>query len=163
MARVALFIDAGYLYAAGSVCLVGRKLDRRNLVLDIPAVIKFFAELAPSSAPNTSLLRIYWYDGAYRGPSGDQIALAHTDNVKVRLGIVNSAGQQKGVDALIITDLIDLSRNNAITDAILVTGDEDLRVGVQIAQEFGIRVHLVGITPARSNQSKTLMQESDTT
>jgi hypothetical protein len=30
---------------------------------------------------------------------------------------VNSSGEQKGVDSLIVTDLIDLARNRGITDA----------------------------------------------
>ena len=31
-----------------------------------------------------------------------------------------------------------------------------------LAQQFGVRVHLVGIQPARANQSPALVQESDT-
>jgi hypothetical protein len=74
---------------------------------------------------------------------------------------LNQQGQQKGVDALIVTDLITLARNRAMADAVLVTGDEDIRVGVQQAQELGVRVHLVGIEPARENQSGLLAQEAD--
>jgi hypothetical protein len=77
------------------------------------------------------------------------------------LGSLNQQGQQKGVDALIVTDLITLARNRAMADAVLVTGDEDIRVGVQQAQELGVRVHLVGIEPARENQSGLLAQEAD--
>jgi len=76
---------------------------------------------------------------------------------------VNSVGEQKGVDSLIVTDMIALARNRAISDAVLVSGDEDLRVGVQQAQEFGVRVHLVGIKPSRGSQSLFLLQEADTT
>jgi hypothetical protein len=72
-------------------------------------------------------------------------------------------GEQKGVDSLIVTDMITLARNRAISDAVLVSGDEDLRVGVQQAQEFGVRVHLVGIKPSRGSQSLFLLQEADTT
>jgi len=70
---------------------------------------------------------------------------------------------QKGVDSLIVTDLIELARNHAITDAVILSGDEDIRIGVQIAQSFGVRVHLVGIVPSRGSQSMNLLQESDTT
>lgn len=76
---------------------------------------------------------------------------------------MNSVGEQKGVDSLIVTDMINLARNRAIADAVLISGDEDLRVGVQQAQEFGIRVHLVGIKPSRGSQSLFLLQEADTT
>ena len=85
------------------------------------------------------------------------------DDVKLRLGFVNSAGQQKGVDSLIVTDLIELARQKSICDAVLISGDEDVRVGVQIAQNFGVRVHLVGIGSSRGSQSRQLLQEADTT
>jgi uncharacterized LabA/DUF88 family protein len=87
---------------------------------------------------------------------------AHLQDVKVRLGFVNSVGEQKGVDSPIVTDMIALARNRAISDAVLVSGDEDLRVGVQQAQEFGVRVHLIGIKPSRGSQSLFLLQEADT-
>ncbi|HVY16952.1 MAG TPA: NYN domain-containing protein, partial [Rhodopila sp.] len=68
----------------------------------------------------------------------------------------------KGVDSLIVTDPVELARNRAMTDAVLVSGDEDVRIGVVLAQQFGVRVHLVGIHPARANQSPSLRQEADT-
>ena len=163
MERVAVFVDAGYVYAQGSACLVGSKVDRRRIQLDHRKAIETFEQFARKQAGDVPLLRVYWYDGAYAGPSSDQLVLANLNNVKVRLGFINRAGLQKGVDSLIITDIIDLARNKAICDAVLVTGDEDLRVGVQVAQEFGVRVHLVGITPSRGSQSHLLLQEADTT
>lgn len=95
--------------------------------------------------------------------SAEHIALANTDYVKLRLGVLNGRGEQKGVDSLIVTDLIELARNKSICDAILLSGDEDVRIGVQIAQNFGVCVHLIGIHPARGSQSNLLRQESDTT
>jgi len=91
------------------------------------------------------------------------MVLAHTDHIKLRLGMLNSQGEQKGVDSLIVTDLIELARNRAITDAVLLSGDEDVRIGVQIAQCFGVRVHLLGIVPSRGSQSQQLLREADTT
>ena len=81
---------------------------------------------------------------------------------KLRLGQLNSEGQQKGVDSLIVTDLMELARNKAISDAVIVTGDEDVRVGVQIAQSLGVRVHLLGFVGPKASQSISLQQESDT-
>ncbi|OFW21053.1 MAG: hypothetical protein A3H97_04770 [Acidobacteria bacterium RIFCSPLOWO2_02_FULL_65_29] len=91
------------------------------------------------------------------------MTLAHLPDVKVRLGFVNTVGEQKGVDSLIVTDMITLARNHAMCDTVLLSGDEDVRVGVQQAQEFGVRVHLLGVKPARGSQSLLLMQEADTT
>ncbi len=122
--------------------------------------INAFAEFARKLS-GVPLLRVYWYDGTSTGPTAQHLTLAHLEDVKVRLGFVNSAGEQKGVDSLIVTDMITLARNRAISDAVLVSGDEDLRVGVQQAQEFGARVHLIGIKPSRGSQSLFLMQEAE--
>lgn len=165
MGRVAVFVDSGYLYAQGSTALTGSKKPRSDLRLNETLVLEEFIAVARTKAPDASLLRVYWYDGAvnYRGPTLAQTTLANLDSVKLRLGFVNTYGQQKGVDSLIVTDLIDLARNRAISDAVLLSGDEDVRIGVQIAQTFGVRLHLLGIEPSRGSQSRQLLQEADTT
>ena len=162
--RYAVFVDAGYLFAQGSKALAGQMLPRDHVDLDIPAVINKLRIAADNRAPSANLLRIYWYDGLVRGNlSPQQEEVAFMEDVKLRLGIVSPAGRQKGVDSLIVTDLVELARNGAITDVVMLSGDEDLRIGVQIAQGFGVRVHLIGIQPSRGSQSLTLLQESDTT
>ena len=83
--------------------------------------------------------------------------------VKLRLGNLNARGQQKGVDAQIRADMEALARHRAITDAILVAGDEDMVPAVEAAQAFGVRVHLWGIEPPYgTNQAERLVWESDT-
>lgn len=163
MLQTAVFVDAGYLFAAGSALLWGEKKPRHTVTLDANMIVESLAETASKVEKNARLLRIYWYDGISpnRGPSPEQSALAQSSNVKLRLGFLNSQGQQKGVDSLIVTDLIDLARNKAISDAVILAGDEDLRVGVQVAQTYGVRVHLLGVKPSRGNQSFTLVQEVD--
>ena len=159
MDRVAVFVDAGYLFAQGSIELCGAKLARGRINLDhnaLAAKLKSFAE----DASKLPLLRIYWYDGTSQGPTSQHITLAGMADIKVRLGFVNSQGQQKGVDSLIVTDMITLARNRAMAECILLSGDEDLRVGVQQAQEFGVRVHVLGIKPARGSQSLFLLTGS---
>lgn len=164
MFQIAAFVDAGYLFAQGSTVLAGQKQPRQNVQLAVQEAIASLERLAKEVAPEARLLRIYWYDGLLRGgrPTAEQVSLASTARTKLRLGVVNGHGQQKGVDSLIVTDLIDLARNKAITDALVVAGDEDLRIGVQIAQTFGVQIHLLGIKPARGSQSLDLIQESDT-
>lgn len=162
MDRVAVFVDAGYLFAQGALELFGEKLKRSDMVLDHGAASSKLKEFAEAKS-KLSLLRIYWYDGTSRGPTPQHIALAELRDVKVRLGFVNTMGQQKGVDSLIVTDMIALARNGAIAECVLLSGDEDLRVGVQLAQEHGVRIHLLGIKPARGSQSLFLRQEADVT
>jgi uncharacterized LabA/DUF88 family protein len=161
--RSAVFVDAGYLVAQGSVLLTGTRQGRERLSIDIPKMVAALQQ-ASWSVCDLPLLRIYWYDAMRLGsrPSMEQTALADANEIKLRLGQINSAGEQKGVDALIINDLVELARNKAIMDAVILSGDEDLRGGVLLAQQFGVRVHLIGIQPARANQSRSLVQEADT-
>ena len=162
---VAVFVDAGYLFAGGSICLTGQRKERIALTLNVSEARAQLTDVARAKSDSALLLRIYWYDGAISPgcltPEHEQ--LASTDFIKLRLGSMNASGRQKGVDSLIVTDLIDLARNHAISDAVLLCGDEDVRVAVQIAQSYGVRVHLVGIAPRRESQSLSLIQEADTT
>lgn len=164
MTSVAVFVDAGYLFAQGSYAISGATLPRSQLRLNTTEVVASLSTVAQAKSGTGRLLRIYWYDGSASGRlSLDQSSLANTDNVKLRLGQINSEGQQKGVDSLIVTDLIELARNHAVHDALLLAGDEDLRIGVQIAQSFGVRVHLLGIEAGKRSQSPLMLQEADTT
>ena len=160
MDRTAIFVDAGYLFASGSKLVANEKLSRGELQVDYDVALALLERLA-TELTGLPLLRIYWYDGATSGPSPAQVALAYRPRVKLRLGFLNQQGQQLGVDSLIVTDLITLARNRAMADAVLLTGDEDIRIGMQQAQEFGVRVHLLGIAPTRDNQSSVLVQEAD--
>ena len=164
MAQVAVFVDAGYLYAQGSVLINGKRLGRDSIRLSVKEVLDDLAETASTVAPDCRLLRIYWYDGVPRSnrPNIEQDLIGRSENTKLRLGLVNSQGQQKGVDSLIVTDLIELARNRAITDALILSGDEDIKIGVLVAQTFGVRIHLLGIKPAKGSQSDNLMMEADT-
>ena len=162
--RCAVFVDAGYLFAAGSELLTGSQQKRSVMGLDVDEVIKQLRDTADEATGQVQLLRILWYDGMVgTRRSSQQNALARANDVKLRLGTVTMRGQQKGVDSLIVTDLLDLARNQAISDAVLVSGDADIRVGVELAQRFGVRVHLIGIAPiGQPNQSVALQEEADT-
>lgn len=83
--------------------------------------------------------------------------------MKLRLGRVTGGGQ-KGVDGLIILDLITLARNRAADVALLMSGDEDLRETVLHAQSYGLTVVVAGFprTP-RQGQSALLLREADHT
>ena len=163
MSRAAVFVDAGYLFAEGSVLLTGARQDRVRLSLDVEGVVAALRREVEKST-GCSLLRIYWYDASRSSlPGPEHVGLAEAQNVKLRLGRINEGGEQKGVDALIMADLVELSRNRAITDAMLLSGDEDLRHAVAQSQQLGVRVHLLGIRQVmRANRSRLLVQEADT-
>lgn len=160
--NVAVFVDAGYLYASTCIARFGVNQPRLRVNLNIDAAVaQLKHEVAALDGGGNRLIRIYWYDGApLSGKTADQTYTGSLPDVKLRLGTVNYYGQQKGVDALIAHDLSELARNRAIDAAVIVSGDEDILVGVQTAQSFGVRVHILGIAPARS-QSEKLMHEAD--
>lgn len=163
MSRFAIFVDAGYFLVEGGRSLTGQKSRRRDLRLEEKKAVQALKDIAQKHLPNQELLRIYWYDGApgYH-LSKEQSAIASLDDVKLRLGMVNKFKKQKGVDSLIVTDLVELARLNSIGDAFLLSGDEDVRIGVQIAQSYGVRVHLLGIKPEAQSRSEQLLREVDT-
>jgi len=163
MERYAVFVDAGYLLAAGSQVLNGGVArPRSELRLDCAQAVAVLRDKGYSLSDADDLLRVYWYDGALAtGLTTEQTTLGFSDNVKLRLGVVNGLGQQKGVDSRIVTDMAELARKHAICDAVLVSGDEDLRIGVEIAQEYGVRVHL--LTVEGVNPAPLLRREADST
>lgn len=163
MDRYAIFVDAGYFFAAGAQAAFGNHTSRKEIALKSPAgMLADLCIKASEITNNLPILRAYWYD-AMPGPrlSLEQSALAMLTGVKLRLGALNSAGEQKGVDSLIVTDLIDLARNRAIADAVVVTGDEDLRIAVQVAQSFGVRVHILAAGDPSKNVSPALQMDAD--
>lgn len=161
--RYAILIDVGYLYAAAAEILLGAT-SRREYKVDAEKLISSLIARASALLPDGELLRVYWFDAARdRVPTVDQRVIAPMALVKVRLGNLNSRGQQKGVDAMIRTDLEQLARHRAINDAILLAGDEDMVPAVEIAQAFGVRVHVWGVEPPYgTNQAERLVWEADT-
>src|SRR5712672_4542588 len=162
LSRYAIMVDVGYIGASAGELLFGAS-SRREYRVDadklISAVSKHADELGRGE-----LLRVYWYDAARdRVPTIDQRVIAQMPWVKLRLGNLNARGQQKGVDAQIRADMEALARHRAITDSVLIAGDEDMVPAVEAAQAFGVRVHLWGIEPPYgTNQAERLVWESDT-
>ena len=164
MHRAAIFVDAGYLFHHGGVALAGARQERSDLLLDVPSVVSELKFLAEARSPGCSLLRIYWYDAALAGArlTPDQALLTNADDVKVRLSPPDGLGSSRGCAAAIVSDMVELSCHKSLCEAIIFSGDEDLRVGVQIVQSHGVRVHLIGIGAGRGLQSTPLTQEADT-
>ncbi|QLA18901.1 NYN domain-containing protein [Desulfolutivibrio sulfoxidireducens] len=160
MDRVAVFVDAGYFCTGGATVVAGTRVRRADVTLHVANAIGLLKAKA-ESLTNLQLLRIYWYDGAIsQNLTTEQQLIAAENDVKLRLGTVNGFGEQKGVDSRIVTDMAELSRLRAICDAVLVAGDEDIRLGVELAQQQGVRVHLLAIED--SGCSANLKRESDT-
>ncbi|GLW96121.1 NYN domain-containing protein [Microtetraspora sp. NBRC 16547] len=161
-AKYAVLVDVGYLYAAAGEVLLGAK-ERKEYRVAADELIQSLQKHALERIPG-ELLRVYWYDAARdRVPTVDQRVIAQLPWVKVRLGNLNARGQQKGVDAQIRSDLEALARHHAVSDTVLIAGDEDMVPAVEAAQAYGVRVHLWGVEPPfGTNQAERLVWESDT-
>ncbi len=162
LSRYAIMVDVGYIYASAGELLFSAA-SRREYRVDADKLIQALTRHAEDHVRG-ELLRVYWYDAARdRVPTIDQRVIAQMPWVKLRLGNLNARGQQKGVDAQIRADMEALARHRAITDAILVAGDEDMVPAVEAAQAFGVRIHLWGVEPPYgTNQAERLVWESDT-
>lgn len=157
-------MDAGYALVAGARIAWGYSVPRSAVAVDYREFVDKLIQ-AGQAACGQDLLRVYWYDGAIdQVPTTQHQTLGHLSNVKVRLGRL-VGGAQKGVDTLMVLDLTTLARERAISTAFVMSGDEDLREGVAVAQQLGVRVVLWGLEPVPSNESNqalTLIRESDT-
>jgi uncharacterized LabA/DUF88 family protein len=165
MDRCGVFVDAGHLLAeAGALCL-GTK-SRGEIGCDYPGVIEALLRFAEEHSGYPPL-RLYWYDGAPDAvPLPWHLEIGGLPHVKLRMGRIvggKKNRRQKGVDSLIVRDLIVLARERAICTAYLLAGDEDLREGVATAQEQGLQVILLGIPPkwGPANQAHPLIREAD--
>ncbi|MGW0482741.1 NYN domain-containing protein [Nonomuraea sp. NPDC003214] len=163
MDRCALFVDAGYLLADGAMAVHGTR-HREAVSWDYPGLLQLMSSLSRERT-GLPLLRCYWYEATVEGrhtPEHD--ALADIPGLKLRLSRIRP-GRREGVDAQVHRDLMTLARNNAICDAVVVSGDEDLTQVVCDAQDLGIRVTVVNIAAEASSASwavsRTLRQESD--
>src|ERR1051326_1544775 len=162
LSRYAILMEVAYICASTGELLFSASY-RHEYRVDAAELIRALSREA-SEQVRGELLRVYWYDAARdRVPTFDQRVIAQMPLVKLRLGNLNARGQQKGVDAQIRADMEALARHRAITDAVLIAGDEDMVPAVEAAQAFGVRVHLWGIEPPYgTNQAERLVWESDT-
>ncbi|MBG0827207.1 NYN domain-containing protein [Planomonospora sp. ID67723] len=160
MDRCALFVDAGYLLADGAMAAHGTR-RREAVSWDYTGLLQLLTNLSRERT-GLPLLRCYWYEATVEGrhtPEHD--ALADIPGLKLRLSRIRP-GRREGVDAQVHRDLMTLARNNAICDAVVVSGDEDLAQVVCDAQDLGIRITVVHIAADGGwAVSRSLRQECD--
>jgi hypothetical protein len=158
--RCALFVDAGYLLADGSMAVHGTR-HRESVSWDFGGLLQLLGNLARERS-GMPLLRCYWYESTVEGRRGpEHDALADLPGLKLRLGRTRP-GRRDGVDTEMHRDLMTLARNGAIADAIVVSGDEDLATVVADAQDLGMRVTVVHVAvDGNWTISRVLRQECD--
>ncbi len=160
MDRCALFVDAGYLLADGAMAVHGTH-RRESVTWDYPGLLQLLAGLAMERS-RLPLLRCYWYDSTVEGRrTPDHDALADLPGVKLRLAKMRP-GRREGVEGEIHRDLTTLARNKAVSDAMVVSAEEDLAQVIADVQDMGMRVTLLHIaTDGNAEIPRALRQECD--
>ena len=168
MQRYTIMVDAGYLLAqVVHVMSNGQSKKRAGLTIHDPVgIITTIQNEAAGllDLKGKELLRIYWYDGAgSRGLTPEQKRVKCMADVQFRAGTMNSSGQQKGVDTLLVLDIVELAANQAISDAMIITGDADFAAGIELAQSRGVRIAVLGVpdNSGRHNQSPEVLDRAD--
>ena len=160
MDRCALFVDAGYVLADGAMAVHGTR-HRESVSWDYAGLLSFMGSIARERT-GRPLLRCYWYEAAVEGRrTSEHDSLADLPGLKLRLGRTRP-GRREGAEGEIRRDLTTLARNNAISDALLVSAEDDLAQVVADVQDLGIRVTIVHITVGGNwTISRSLRQECD--
>lgn len=147
MDQQAIFVDAGFLLAVGGMQTSGTSLRSATDVNFEPLIEGILKRTQEFSGLPT--LRTYWYDASRDALFTEQHKrIGMISGVKVRLGRMSVDGTQKGVDLKLGLDLVGVARNRAASTVFLLSGDDDLAEAVEAAQDFGVKVVLVGLEKA---------------
>ena len=128
---------------------------------DYEGLLQLLSSLARERS-GLPVLRCYWYEATVDGRrTAEQDALADVPGIKLRIAKIRP-GRREGVETEIHRDLTTLARNNAISDALVVSAEEDLAQVIADVQDLGMRVTLVHIAvDGNWTISRALRQESD--
>ena len=160
MDRCALFVDASYALADSALAVHGTR-NRDSVSWDYAGLLKLLGGLSRDRT-GLPLLRCYWYDTSTDGNRArEHEMLADIPGVKLRLSKIRPS-RKEGVEAEIRKDLTALARNHAISDAIIVSAEEDLGPVIAEVQDLGVRAILLYLTADGDRAvSRTLRQECD--
>ena len=160
MDRCALFVDASYVLADGAMAVHGTRRGE-SVSWDYEGLLLLLSDLARERT-GLPVLRCYWYEATVDGRrTAEQDTLADIPGIKLRVAKIRP-GRREGVETEIHRDLTTLARNSAVSDALVVSAEEDLAQVITDVQDLGMRVTLVHIAvDGNWTISRSLRQESD--
>jgi uncharacterized LabA/DUF88 family protein len=154
--RVSVFIDGSNLYHA-----LRANFNRYDLKYE-----DFIKKLVGSR----NLYRAYYYNvlqdptqraEAHRDQQEFLSALRDVPYLEVRLGgtkLAQGVTVEKGVDVMLVTDLLNFAWNNRYDVAILVSGDSDFAYALQAVKNLG---KYIEVAYFESNVSKDILDVAD--
>ncbi len=154
--RVAIFIDGSNLYHA-----LRANVGRYDLN---------FGEFTSKLCGSRRLFRAYYYNilqdpsqraEGHREQQEFLNALRETPYLEVRLGstkLAQGVPVEKGVDVMLVTDMLHFAWNSLYDVAVLVSGDSDFAYALQAVKNMGKHVEVAYF---ESNISKDLLDVAD--
>ena len=157
------FVDVGVL----------RSLRRKYFRPQGKEITEWFRGLSENELTGERFLRLYWYDGehdpshpGYASQRKFLNAIGATPGIQLRLGHLAAPSeqpdrplQQKGIDTLLVVDLVRLAGRSVFTTAVLIINDRDFSEAIRAAQDSGVRVLIA--TPNRHQVASELTQLAD--
>jgi len=154
--RVAVFIDGSNLYHA-----LRSNYGRYDLN---------FGEFVTKLCGQRRLYRAYYYNvlqdptqraDSHRDQQDFLAALRDTPYLEVRLGgtkLAQGVTVEKGIDVMLVTDLINFAWSDRYDVAILVSGDSDFAYALQAVKNLG---KYIEVAYFESNVSKDILDAAD--
>ena len=162
--QVAIFVDAGYMFALGSIALSGSALPRMRVGVNIDSLQESVKRVVRDVAGGKPIVRTYWYDNSTsnRFMSNEQLKIGEIDGIKLRLVALHQQNLKTGAASAIARDVIELSSKGSISDALIFARNDMLRTAIEIAQSFGVRAHILEIFPEETSQFSFVKFDVDT-
>ena len=154
--RVAVFIDGSNLYHA-----LRSNYGRYDLN---------FGEFVTKLCGQRRLYRAYYYNvlqdpsqrsDSHRDQQDFLAALRDTPYLEVRLGgtkLAQGVTVEKGIDVMLVTDLLNFAWSDRYDVAILVSGDSDFAYALQAVKNLG---KYIEVAYFESNVSKDILEAAD--
>lgn len=140
MKRSSIFVDASYVRLQVKKLGPNSNPSFSGMAIDYPSLSKYLQKEIHDQVPDAYLLRIYWYDCMdQKGNTAEHEAIKRLDNFKLRLD------SEDIICGRMMSDLMELAKQQAITHALLVTNRVCMAPSVEVAQSMGLRVHLLSL------------------
>jgi len=141
--KMSILVDAGYLLMACESLSKDWNQKRGRDFDGAAAVVALRKALAEPFGIEASNAEVLWFDAVVEGA-----AYRHSDvergAAKIRLGRI-SHNRQKGVDALLAMEILELAHEDPEGTTVLISGDEDLLPAVERAAGLGRRTVLATV------------------
>lgn len=162
--QTAIFVDASYLCALGSMALTGEAMPRTRVGINAEVLSQELKQVARDLIGARPILRIYWYEtgSQNRSMSNEQLRICENDEFKLRLVSLHPQNVRTGAATAISRDLMELSRKGSISDALILARNDTLRTGIETSQSYGIRVHMLEIFANENARFSWLRSDTDT-